>query len=284
MKSILFSLLLIGSSAAFNTRNCNQNATVIYTIQSKDTIFTIAKHFNRTFCDLARYNHLTDPELLYPSEQLYIPPESCTTRTPDSSCMLNHQKHHKTTNNCVSGGPHTYYTFHGDTIEKIALAKFNITVESLYNFSGKMAGVNSTDQELEPGTFIKVPQCLPSRYGGFVPFEFTWGTYVDLAREYRTTPGQIFALNPTFNHSETGPGVGGGLRCRWIVGLWEQMLWQFLDSYGYYFGVYICIYLIIDQIQRFVKIIQFNARQVPSNHYLHHTQNHNADTADSHNH
>lgn len=64
------------------------------------------------------------------------------------------------------------------------------------------------DEEIESGISIKVPQCHPSRCE-YQPFYYTWGTYKDLAIKYNTTPGHIFALNPTFNHSETGPGVGG---------------------------------------------------------------------------
>lgn len=53
-----------------------------------------------------------------------------------------------------------------------------------------------------------MPQCNPSRCA-FEPLYYTWGTYKDLAAKYNTTPGQIFALNPSFNLSETGNGVGG---------------------------------------------------------------------------
>ncbi|KAB8217522.1 hypothetical protein BDV33DRAFT_206279 [Aspergillus novoparasiticus] len=209
MLSLLFFTAALAAPAVNNTSSsvCGAGSSIgTYTIRANDTIYSIATTLNRGVCPLARYNHLSDPELLYPGEVLYIPPEACNTNAADTSCLLSLQN--STTNDCIFGGPHTYRTFEGDTLRKIALGKFNITLEALESSVGRMAGVSSPDETIEPNTFIKLPQCNPSSCG-IKPLEYVWGTYKDLAEEYGTTPGQIFALNPTFNHSSTGPGVGG---------------------------------------------------------------------------
>ncbi|OJJ85281.1 uncharacterized protein ASPGLDRAFT_124396 [Aspergillus glaucus CBS 516.65] len=209
MKNTLLTLsfFLIGSMAASDPSCQHVDAISTYTIKSNDTIFSIADTYNTTVCDISRYNHVADPQMLYAGEELYIPPQRCAHSDPSHSCLLTNQN---ATNTCVNGGPHTYTTFEGDTIRKIALAKFNITIEALNSTAGHMTYGSSADidDEIESGISIKVPQCHPSRCE-FEPFYYTWGTYKDLAIKYNTTPGHIFALNPTFNHSETGPGVGG---------------------------------------------------------------------------
>ena len=221
MLSLLFLTTALAASA-FHTSSsvCGAGSSIgTYTIRANDTIYSIATTLNRGVCPLARYNHLSDPELLYPGEVLYVPPEACNTNGSDTSCLLSLQN--STTNNCIFGGPHTYRTFEGDTLRKIALGKFNITLEALESSVGRLAGVSSPDEIIEPNTFIKLPQCNPSSCG-IKPLEYVWGTYKDLAEEYGTTPGQIFALNPTFNHSSTGPGAGGWITLPVNCGLEEE--------------------------------------------------------------
>lgn len=110
-------------TSASSIQTCEHlNATTTYTVQAQDTILPIANHFNRNVCDIARYNHLADTEMIYAGEELYIPPPACTADA-STSCLLTPQN--TTTNTCIYGGPHTYETFKGDTIRKIALGKFS---------------------------------------------------------------------------------------------------------------------------------------------------------------
>ncbi|KAI9930083.1 hypothetical protein ASPWEDRAFT_101265 [Aspergillus wentii DTO 134E9] len=199
--TLLFAQLIAASPAQCNPRALN-TTTGTYAVGANETIFSVAAKVNRGACDIARANAMADAELVYESEELYIPAQVCN---PDNStCLLTPQN---ATRDCIFGGLHTYSTFKGDTIAKIALNKFNITVESLWSLSGKMSHVSSPDDELEEGLSLKLPQCDPSTCS-FKPYDFSYGTYKDLAEKYGTTPGQIFALNPSFNHSSGVPEAG----------------------------------------------------------------------------
>jgi len=160
---------------------------------SNTTIFDIAKHMNRGACDIARLNHMADVTIIpNVGQQIVIPGEVCD---PDNTSCVTMRKN--TTRTCIYGGPRLYYTVNGDTYEKIALDRLNITVESLMG-----TGSNSSATELlEPGQFVKVPLCYPSQCV-MQPHSFDEeGTYKDLAEQYDTTVGQIMMLSPTYNYS-----------------------------------------------------------------------------------
>lgn len=170
-----------------------------YTVLANDTIFTIAKSVNRGACDIARFNRMADAELLTTGTRIRIPKEVC--HPDNSTCLLNDEG---ATATCVLGGPHVYTTFLGDTLEKIALKKLKITLDSLLA-TGAQAGYGSTDV-LPAGQMIKVPQCSPSQCS-FQPFQLQYGVYKDLAEKHGSTVGQIFALNG-FNFSDAATGDG----------------------------------------------------------------------------
>jgi len=46
----------------------------IYVVQKGDTVYKIAKKFGLDWRELAGYNHLGNPDLIYPGERLFIPP------------------------------------------------------------------------------------------------------------------------------------------------------------------------------------------------------------------
>ena len=64
------------------------------------------------------------------------------------------------------------------------------------------------------GQSVKVPMCEDSQCT-LVPYRLQYGTYVDIAREYGTTVGQIQAINPTYSHSdaELGPAIAVPIDC-----------------------------------------------------------------------
>ncbi|CAI7610352.1 unnamed protein product [Penicillium glandicola] len=162
--------------------------TTTYTTTSNDTIFTVAKKFSRGACDIARYNRMIDAEHMYADFTLRIPAEVCN---PDStSCLLTKQN---ATATCVKGGPHDYRTIAGDTIEKIALYKLNLTTDSV----NENAGLSSIYEVIPAGTFIKIPHVCH-----VTPFHFTYGVYKDLAEQFDTTVGQIMAFNGGYNYSD----------------------------------------------------------------------------------
>lgn len=48
----------------------------IYVVQKGDSVYKIAQKFGLDWRELAGYNHLGNPDLIYPGERLFIPPRS----------------------------------------------------------------------------------------------------------------------------------------------------------------------------------------------------------------
>ncbi|KAF2667464.1 hypothetical protein BT63DRAFT_480426 [Microthyrium microscopicum] len=158
----------------------------------------------RGVCDIARANRMADADLaLHPGRTLLIPSEVC--KPDNNSCLLARQN---ATATCILGGPHTYQTVQGDTLESIALKKFNITTATLMKNTRRRQGGNITvTTPLNPGMTIKIPQCSPSQCV-VQPYHLTYGTYRDLAARVGTTVGQIMAFNPGYTTSQAEVGEG----------------------------------------------------------------------------
>lgn len=207
--SLLPSLLVTLACALSAHATCNPSTlnttSGVYYAHENQTIFEIATTVTRGACDIARYNRMADALIpLTTGEEILIPPQTCN---PDNSTCLITAEPNATYTECVVGGPHTYTTLAGDTMDYIAL-KLNLTIDALMSTS-MMPGLDagSTDTVVEAGQSIKLPQCSPSQCI-FGPQTFVYGTYKDLAAEMGTTPGQIMALNPTYNHSVEEQGLG----------------------------------------------------------------------------
>lgn len=204
MRLSFYSMVVGLATAAFAVPHTSRGAcdssllnstTFTYTTTSQDTIFSIAKKFDRGACDIARANRMIDAEHLFAGFTLLIPGQVCN---PDSStCLLTRQN---ATATCVKGGPHDYKTIAGDTVEKIALYKLNVTVDTVMSEASE-AGISSATEEIPAGTFIKVRQCVPSTCT-ITPFHFTYGVYKDLAEKFGTTVGQIMSFNGAYNYSD----------------------------------------------------------------------------------
>ncbi|HHV65499.1 MAG TPA: LysM peptidoglycan-binding domain-containing protein [Peptococcaceae bacterium] len=46
----------------------------VYVVQRGDTVYKIAQKFGLDWRELAGFNHLGNPDLIYPGERLFIPP------------------------------------------------------------------------------------------------------------------------------------------------------------------------------------------------------------------
>ncbi|RAK99277.1 uncharacterized protein BO80DRAFT_494866 [Aspergillus ibericus CBS 121593] len=178
-----------------------------YTVQPNDTIHSIAAHFSIGACDLARLNVLADPNYLYASEPLRIPlhpllPSDTTCFTPNNTL---------TTSTCIPGGPHVYTIMPGDTIQKIANERFNITTDSILHQvaqTGYIAALNPGIYDvLEAGETVKIPVCEDT-VCKMTDFTITYGTVQDFAGQYGVTVGQILALNLGYNHTEEEAPLG----------------------------------------------------------------------------
>lgn len=174
-----------------------------YYVKDNQTIFEIASLVNRGACDIARYNRMADALIpLYTGEEILIPPQVCK---PDNSTCLIVAEPNATYSDCIVGGPHTYVTLKGDTMAYIAL-KLNLTLDALLT-TAYVKDMGSSDDIVEAGQTIKIPQCSPSQCT-IRPGEFIYGTFKDLAVKLGTTPGQLMAFNPTYNHTVAPQGEG----------------------------------------------------------------------------
>lgn len=213
--SYLLQLALLGFSCASvhdhlhqrsSSSSCDHstlNTTIgSYIVRENETISHISTAVDRGICDIARANRMADAMLpIYGGQELIIPAEVCE---PDNSTCLIVQHVDATYADCVIGGPHTYYTLKGDTLRYIAL-KLNITVDALL----ATAQVESKDPDaaVQVDNFLKLPLCSPS-HCSVTPHTFTYGTYKDIAEKLGTTPGQLMAINPTYNSTNVAPGDG----------------------------------------------------------------------------
>ncbi|KAJ5709018.1 hypothetical protein N7493_010352 [Penicillium malachiteum] len=190
----------------------NANISIGKTIYVKegDTVWDLAATYRVGVCDLARMNGLADPDFIYPGEKFLIPAESA--HPDDFSCL--DQNNTETTNTCVIGGPHVYTTMPGDTIQKIANVRYNITVDSILSYAAQTAYIVDLNPgpytELEMSQLVKIPLCENTECI-LRTFNFHYGTFVDVAREFGVTTGQIMSLNQGFNHSDGGDTASAAL-------------------------------------------------------------------------
>ncbi|PYI24218.1 hypothetical protein BO99DRAFT_439523 [Aspergillus violaceofuscus CBS 115571] len=161
----------------------------------------VANKYNVGACDLARLNVLADPNFLYVNETLRIPARA--TFPNDYSCFSTNNTN--TTADCIYGGPHVYTILPGDTIQKIANERFNITTESILSFGaqpGYIAALNPGIYDLlQTGETVKIPTCANTACT-MTDFTFTYGTLQDFAAAYNVTVGQLMSLNLGYNHTD----------------------------------------------------------------------------------
>ncbi|KAF2634240.1 hypothetical protein P280DRAFT_474783 [Massarina eburnea CBS 473.64] len=215
LTSILF-LFFWGVTAQNTCNNSTLNTTVsTWPVTSTDTIYSISTSTNRSICDIARANRMSDATLMVAGETLLIPGETCDDNQGDTSCLISNSTYYRT---CVPGGLHTYNTRYNDTRASIAL-KFEVSLDTITlmdKSANSTAGIIPTDSQL------KIPQCSPSQCT-VQPYKFTYGTYVDLAIQFNTTVGQIMAFNPTYNYSgeadaSEGPVISMPMNCVNLTG------------------------------------------------------------------
>ncbi len=85
--------------------------TILYTVQDGDTLYSIAQRFQTTVNNIARYNGIADPDVIYADQVLRIP----VTRVPDDETD-------------------EYTVQSGDTLYKIA-RNYGVSVTDLINLN-----------------------------------------------------------------------------------------------------------------------------------------------------
>ncbi|KAL1621066.1 hypothetical protein SLS56_009371 [Neofusicoccum ribis] len=172
-------------------------STQQYVIQAGDTLTKIAKQFNRGICDIFNANNLTNPNFIVAGDTLTIPPQVCN---PDNTSCLGPQT--TPTATCINGGPGFYIVQKGDTLSALSYL-YNITLDSI--IAANTANIPDPDV-IEVGQAVNIPVCARSQCT-ISPFTIRAGdVFVDLAREFMSSAGQILALNPGVDPNALGVG------------------------------------------------------------------------------
>jgi hypothetical protein len=194
---VLVAVGLISSTDASTACDSSELNTTVstYTTGAVVTVNEVATLNNRGICDVARANRMSDPTIPFAADtEVIIPAEVCNP--DDTSCFTVVDT--DTTNFCLMGGPHLYYTQRNDTYRTIALERFNITLTSVLD--ALSVDESQADVELDAGLFIKIPSCYPSQCT-LQPYHFTYGTYKDLAEEFGGNSAKQFMCSSGHNRS-----------------------------------------------------------------------------------
>ncbi|KAK7510611.1 extracellular protein 6 [Phyllosticta citriasiana] len=164
-------------------------STQTYVIAQGDTLTKIAEKFNRGICDIAKTNNITVPDFILAGAKIIIPPQVCH---PDSTSCISTVT---PTATCINGGPGFYIIQQGDTLGQVARA-FNITLEALEG--ANKANIPNPDV-VNIGQVVNIPICDNSM-AEVTPYKIKAGdTFFILGRRYRSSEGQIRAVNPGVN-------------------------------------------------------------------------------------
>jgi LysM domain len=107
-------------------------------------------------------------------------------------------------------------TMPGDTIQKIANERFNITVDSIMSFVAQTSYIAALRlgpyDALQTGKTVNIPVCSNTACT-MTDFTFTYGTLQDFATEYNVFVGQLMSLNLGYNHTEAIAPLGVVVDC-----------------------------------------------------------------------
>ncbi|CAK4032776.1 Hypothetical predicted protein [Lecanosticta acicola] len=188
-----------GSGGSASGLICGASDIVDHIVVKGDTLGKLAHQFNTGICDIANLNNIANPNLIITGTTLHIP-ENCAN--PDNTTC--HPDQDTTpTEVCVLGLPGTYTVKSGDTLNQIS-KNFNITLQSL---EGANTQISNFDV-ITPGELINLPICPNSQCENVGTYTIQNGDlFVDLAKKYGTTIGQIEALNENADPEQLQPGM-----------------------------------------------------------------------------
>jgi len=152
-----------------------------YTIQSGDTLSSIANKFNTTVQELVSLNDLPNQNLIYTGEILKIPTNEETTRTASVS------EHMHTL---------TYVVRSGDTLSSIAI-RFNTTVNELVELNS-ISNLNL----IYPGQVLKIETSASSSADNSFTASYvvrSGDTLSSISRRFNTTVEELIRLNNISN-------------------------------------------------------------------------------------
>ncbi|KAK8203050.1 extracellular protein 6 [Phyllosticta capitalensis] len=157
--------------------------------RQRDTLTKIAEKFKRGICDIAKFNNISNPDFILAGATITIPPQVCF---PDSTSCISTVT---PTATCINGGPGFYIVQSGDALGQIARA-FNITLDAVTG--ANKANIPNPDV-IQPGQVVNIPICENSTCE-LSGYKIKAGdTFYLLGRRYRSSEGQVRAVNPGVN-------------------------------------------------------------------------------------
>lgn len=179
----------ISSPAVCNGSIVLDTTTQTYVIPQGDTLTKIAEKFKRGICDIAKFNNISNPDFILAGATITIPPQVCF---PDSTSCISTVT---PTATCINGGPGFYIVQSGDALGQIARA-FNITLDAVTG--ANKANIPNPDV-IQPGQVVNIPICENSTCE-LSGYKIKAGdTFYLLGRRYRSSEGQVRAVNPGVN-------------------------------------------------------------------------------------
>lgn len=144
---------------------------IYYVVKAGDTLSEIAVKFNTTLSELVKLNNITNPNLIYPGQNLLIPSTVTSYRS--------------------------YTVRSGDTLSEIAV-KFGVTTESLARLNNI-----SNPNLIYPGQILKIPTSTSiSNYYTVKPGD----TLSQIAIDLGVTMGNLIKLNNISDPNRIYPG------------------------------------------------------------------------------
>lgn len=141
-----------------------KEGTILYTVQSGDSLYSIARRYNTTVNEIKNLNGLTS-DLLTVGRQLLIP--------------ISNENNESITNG-------TYIVKLGDTLYGIA-RNYNITVDELKNVNGLTSNI------LSVGQVLIIPTINDSTYNTYIVK--AGDSLYSIARRFNTTADELMTIN-----------------------------------------------------------------------------------------
>ncbi|MCB9098749.1 MAG: LysM peptidoglycan-binding domain-containing protein [Anaerolineales bacterium] len=112
---LVICLLWPAALAQADSPTLDQNKPLIYTVQTGDTLIFIALKYNLNLADIALANHLRNPGLILPGQQLILPGASSLSN-PESAERIGEQLHTVQAGETIGSIANSYYATPADVI------------------------------------------------------------------------------------------------------------------------------------------------------------------------
>ncbi len=132
----------VGAGAGVSAKETFGKETV-YTVKKGDTLSKIAAQYGTTWQELARYNNISNPDLIFPDQKIKIPPKN-DLATPQPLA-------HTPAVGRGGAGESVYTVKKGDTLSKIA-ARYGTTWRELARYNN----ISNPDR-IYPGQQLRIP-------------------------------------------------------------------------------------------------------------------------------